>query len=112
VERKPIAAPVAAILSSLASLGCCLPLGFLGALGAAGGSAFVTTLRPWVLALSVALLGLGFWQRHRATQCSAKKSVASTVLLWAAVVIVVGMILFPQEIAAFIADHLGGVWKP
>jgi hypothetical protein len=27
-------------------------------------------------------------------------------LLWAAVAVVLGMILFPQEIAAFIADRL------
>jgi hypothetical protein len=29
----------------------------------------------------------------------------------AAVAVVLGMILFPQEIAAFIADRLGGAWK-
>jgi len=33
------------------------------------------------------------------------------VLLWAAVAVVLGMILFPQEIAAFIADRLDGAWK-
>jgi len=33
------------------------------------------------------------------------------VLLWAAVAVVSSMILFPQEIAAFIADQLGGAWK-
>jgi hypothetical protein len=30
------------------------------------------------------------------------------VLLWAALVVVLGMILFPQEIAAFIADRFSG----
>jgi hypothetical protein len=34
-----------------------------------------------------------------------------SVLLWAAVAVVLSMILFPQEIAALIADHLGGAWK-
>ena len=33
------------------------------------------------------------------------------LLLWAAVAIVLGMILFPQEIAAFIADRFGAAWK-
>ena len=69
------------------------------------------TFRPWLLGLSVALLGVGFWQQRRAKQCSAKRSYVSEVLLWAAVVMVVGMILFPQEIAGFIADRFQGTWK-
>jgi hypothetical protein len=32
----------------------------------------------------------------------------STVLFWTAVVLVVAMIVFPQEIAGFVADHLSG----
>jgi len=65
-----ISASVAAILSSVATISCCLPLGFAAALGAGAASAFFTTLRPWLLGLSVALLGVGFWQQHRAKQCS------------------------------------------
>jgi hypothetical protein len=30
------------------------------------------------------------------------------VLLWSAVVVVLGMILFSQQIAGFLADHFGG----
>jgi len=63
-----ISASLAAILSSVATISCCLPLGFAAALGAGAASAFFTTLRPWLLGLSVALLGLGFWQQHRAKQ--------------------------------------------
>jgi hypothetical protein len=80
-------------------------------LGAGAASPFFTTMRPWLLGLSVALLGLGFWQQHRAKQCSIRGRVAGNVLLWAAVAIVLGMVLFPQEIAAFIADRLDGAWK-
>jgi len=103
-----ISASLAAILSSLATMGCCLPLGFAGALGAAGASAFVQRFRPWLLALSIVLLGIGFWQQHRAKLCSAKRSYLSAVLLWTAVVLVIAMVVFPQEIAGFIADHLSG----
>jgi len=53
-----ISASLAAILSSVATISCCLPLGFAAALGAGASSAFFTTLRPWLLGLSVALLGL------------------------------------------------------
>lgn len=71
-------------------------------------SPFFTTLRPWLLGLSVVLLGLGFWQQHRAKQCLIRGRLIGNVLLWTALVVVVGMILFPQEIAAFIADRFSG----
>jgi len=99
-----ISASLGAILTSLATLSCCLPIGFAAALGAGAASAFFTTLRPWLLGLSVALLALGFWQQHRAKQCSVRGRWLSRALLWAAVAVVAAMILFPQEIAAFIAD--------
>ena len=97
---------VAAMLSSLATISCCLPAGFVAALGAGTASAFFTTLRPWLLGLSVVLLGFGFWQQRRAKQCALGSRLLRGALLWAAVAVVLGMILFPQEIAAFIADRL------
>jgi hypothetical protein len=100
-----ISASLAAILSSVATISCCLPLGFAAALGAGAASAFFTTLRPWLLGLSVVLLGLGFWQQHRAKQCAVRGTLLGSVLLWTALVVVVGMILFPQQIAGFIADR-------
>ncbi|HXN23769.1 MAG TPA: hypothetical protein VOA41_13610 [Candidatus Dormibacteraeota bacterium] len=106
-----ISASLVAALSSLATIGCCLPLGFAAALGAAGASAFLTILRPWLLALSVVLLGIGFWQQRRARLCAVRGRLLGSVLLWSAVVVVLGMILFPQQIAGFMADHLSGAYK-
>jgi hypothetical protein len=102
-QGKGISASLAAMLSSIAVLSCCLPLGFAGALGVGAASAFFTTLRPWLMGLSVLLLGLGFWQQHRAIKCSVRGRWVGTVLLCMAVVVVFGMILFPQEIAGLIA---------
>ncbi|MFZ0880637.1 MAG: hypothetical protein WA002_14155, partial [Candidatus Acidiferrales bacterium] len=99
-----VTASLAAILSSVATISCCLPLGFAAALGAGAASAFFTALRPWLLGLSVVLLGLGFWQQHRAKQCAVRGRLLGNVVLWAAVVVVVVMILFPQQIAGFVAD--------
>jgi hypothetical protein len=99
-----ISASVPAILSSVATISCCLPFGFAAALGAGAAGGLFTTLRPWLLGLSVALLGLGFWQRHRAKQCSVRGRVVGNMLLWTALVVVLE-ILIPQEIAAFIADR-------
>ena len=110
-QGSGISASLGAIVSSLATMGCCLPLGFAGALGAAGASAFLQRFRPLLLALSIVFLGVGFWQQRRAKLCAVKRRYLSTVLLWTAVVLVVAMIVFPQEIAGFIADHLSGAAK-
>jgi hypothetical protein len=101
-----ISASVAAILGSIATLSCCLPFAFAAALGTGAASAFLASARPWLLGLSVALIGLGFWQQRRAKQCAVRGRWIGSFLLWAAVVVVVSMILFPQQIAAFIADRL------
>ena len=103
-----VSASLVAILSSVATISCCLPIAFAGALGAGAASAFFTALRPWLLGVSVVLLGFGFWQQHRAKQCAVQGRVVGNVLLCAAVAVVLGMILFPQEIAAVIADRF---WK-
>jgi hypothetical protein len=105
-QGKGISASIGAILSSLGTLICCFPVGFAAALGAGSASAFFQTLRPFLLGLSVALIGLGFWQQHRAKQCAIRGRWLSKVLLWAAVVVVVGMILFPQQMAALLAGEL------
>jgi hypothetical protein len=110
-QGSGISVSVGAILSSLASLSCCLPVGFAVALGAGAASAFLTTLRPWLLGFSVVLIGLGFWQQRRATQCAVKGRVVGQVLLWAAVAVVLGMILFPQQIAGFLADRFSETGK-
>lgn len=95
-----------AIASALASLVCCFPLGAALAAGLAGASAFVNTLRPWMLVLSILLLGAGFWQQRRARVCGLHRNKLNDVLLWIATTIVLAMLLFPQEIAGLIADHL------
>lgn len=102
-QGSGISASVGAILGSLATISCCLPLGFAAALGAGAASAFLTTLRPWLLGLSILLIGFGFWQQHRAKACAVRGRLLGKMLLWAAVVVVVGMILFPQQIAGLIA---------
>lgn len=103
-QTTSIAGSIAAILSSFATLLCCFPVGFAAALGAGAASPFFNALRPWLLVLSVAFIGLGFWQQRRAKQCSVRGRWIGNVLLWASVIVVVGMILFPQEIGSLLAD--------
>ena len=106
--RTAFSASVAAIVSSLATMACCVPLGFAAAIGAASASAsaFLLRFRPWFLVFSIALIGLGFWQQRRAKQCAVKGRLIGQILLWTAVAVVLAMILFPQQIAGFLADHL------
>ena len=104
---KTTGASVGAILSSLLSLSCCLPLPFFGAAGVAGSSVFLASARPWLLALSIILLGLGFFQVYRGMRCRARQSRTAIALLSLATVVVVLLLLFPQVIASVLADISG-----
>src|SRR5882762_11846834 len=66
-SKRTIAASLAALGSVVLSSSCCLPLlPFLFAAGAAGTSAFVAQLRPYLLVLSVLLIAFGFYRSWRA----------------------------------------------
>ena len=102
-------ASLAALVSVIAASSCCLPLlPFLFAAGAAGTSAFVEQLRPYLLVLSVLLIAFGFYRSWRAKQCDCKPSRTSTLLLWFSAVVVFVFIFFPQVIANLVADLLAG----
>lgn len=104
---KTAGASVGAMLTSLLTLSCCLPLPFLGAAGMAGASVFLAGARPWLLGLSIIFLGLGFFQVYRGMRCRARQSKTAIVLLGLATVVVVLLILFPQVIASALADVSG-----
>ncbi|MDQ6706326.1 MAG: hypothetical protein M3Z85_10175 [Acidobacteriota bacterium] len=100
-------ASIAAIGSVLAASGCCLPiLPFVFAAGVAGSSTFLTVLRPYLLALSVALVGYGFYQARATKQCRARPSVISSVLLWSSALFVVVSVFLPQVLANAAANLL------
>jgi hypothetical protein len=110
-QAAGISASLGAIVSSLATISCCLPLGFAAALGVGAASAFLTTLRPWLLGVSLLLLAVGFWQQRRARQCAARGRRFGALLLWLAVALVAGMFLLPQQIAGLVADTFGVAGK-
>jgi hypothetical protein len=96
-------APAAAVVAALSTLACCVPLGFLGAVGLASMSVWVQPLRPWLLGTSVALLCLGFVQLYFRKSVCVRRSTVSLVLFWLAVAVVVLVILFSQIIASVVA---------
>jgi hypothetical protein len=99
-------APVAAIVAALSTLACCVPLGFLGAIGLASLSARAQSLRPWLLGASVVLLCVGFGQLYFRKSTCAKRSRVGLVLFWIAFAVVMLVTLFPQAIASLIAGPL------
>jgi hypothetical protein len=104
-----VVASVAALGSVIAASSCCLPLlPFVFAAGAAGTSAFVAQLRPYLLVLSVLLIAFGFYKSWRAKQCNCKPGRISTLLLWFSAFVVFVFIFFPQVIANLVADLLAG----
>lgn len=96
-------APVAAAMSALATLACCLPLGIAGAVGALGLSVALAALRPWLIALAVILLGLGLLQMYRGQRSCQQRSRLTMILLGLSAVIVLGVMLFPQTVAELMA---------
>ena len=79
--------PLAAALSAIVSLFCCLPLAIPAALGAAGLGVMLSSLQPVLLALAAALLVLGFVQLYRRRACG-RPGRASVALLAVATVVV------------------------
>ena len=95
-------APAVAIVAALSTLACCLPWGFLGAVGLASLSVWAREYSLWLLVASIALLCIGAVQLYFRKSC-AKRNTASLVLFWTAVVVVILVTLFPQLIASLLA---------
>ena len=98
-----IARHTRAVIAALSTLACCLPFGFLGAVGLAGLSIWAQSYRNWFLAIAAVLLVVGFVQLYRGRNQCKKRSVFSVVLFWVAAMIVLVIVLFPQLIANLVA---------
>ena len=101
-------APVAAALTGLATLACCLPMGFAAAAVTAGLSTVVAAYQPWFLGLSVVLLAVGLVQLNHVQRTCSRRPYASFVVFGLSAVIVLLVVLFPQVIAGMLADWLPG----
>jgi len=108
-SRSTVVVSLAALGSVIAASSCCLPLlPVIFAAGAAGTSAFIAQLRPYLVVLSVLLIAFGFYKSWRAKQCNCKPSRISTFILWFSAIVVFVFIFFPQVIANLVADLLAG----
>lgn len=106
-ETHTTLASLAAIGSVIAASSCCLPLlPFLMAAGLAGGSAFLSAARPYLLVLSILLIVYGFYQARRASQCDRRPRVLASILLYSSAAFVLVSVLFPQVMANAAANLL------
>ncbi len=95
--------PVAAAVSALASIACCLPFGVAGAVGALGLSLALENLRPWLVGLAVILLGVSVFQIYRGQKSCQRRSRLSLLLFGLSAAIVLTVTLFPQKLAELLA---------
>jgi hypothetical protein len=101
-------APVAALVSALSCLACCLPFGIAAAAGAAGLSVVLDGLRPYLLGIAGALLLFGLWQLYRSRGTCQRRTRTGLAVFWtcAALVAMVGVV--PQVVAGLLAGSLPG----
>jgi hypothetical protein len=95
--------PVAAAMSALATLACCLPLGIAGAVGALGLSVVLERLRPWLIGLAAILLCVSCFQVYRGRKSCQQRSRLSLILFGLCAAIVLAVMIFPQQLAELLA---------
>jgi hypothetical protein len=97
--------PLAATLTALSTMACCLPLGIAAAAGLGGMAVVLAPIRPWLLALSGIFLVIGALQLYRSPRVC-RRSRTSIALFWISAALVLGLMIFPQTVAGILADHL------
>src|SRR5215471_3858424 len=93
------AIPVAAAITALSTLACCLPLSLSAAIGSATLSVVLEPYRNRLSAISILLLAIGTFQLYRFRRRCRKNSVSGIVIMVLSGIIVVSVSLFPQVIA-------------
>jgi hypothetical protein len=97
-------APVAAVVSAISCMACCLPFGIAAAAGTAGLSLVLEPLRPYLMAASGALILFGVWQLYRRGPSCPRRSRASIAVFWTCAAVVALMMVAPQILASLLAD--------
>ncbi len=102
-EKVP---PIAAALTSLATLLCCLPVGFAAAAATTSLGMVVSAYQAWFLGASVVFLLIGLAQLRELQRTCVRRPYMSLVIFSVSAAIVLLVILFPQVVAAIVADWL------
>lgn len=97
------ATPVAAMITALSTLACCLPFSFVGAFGLASLSVIAAKYRTGLLAVALLFLVAGAVQLYRGRTSCNRRSRASVIVFWTAVCVFLLVLLFPQLLASVLA---------
>jgi hypothetical protein len=97
------AVPIAAAVTAVSTLACCLPLGIAGAVGALGLSVVLNSLRPWLIAIAMVFLAVGLFQLYRNQRSCKRRSPVSLVIFGACAAVVIAVLAFPQRVAELMA---------
>lgn len=98
------AAPLAAVVSAISCMACCLPIGFAAAAGTAGFAIVLGRYRVWLMLLSLVLLGFGAWQLYFRPRVCRTRSRTTLAIFWSCAAVVLTLILAPQLVAGWMAD--------
>ena len=96
--------PLAAAVTALSTLACCLPISLTAAIGIAGLSLAVEPFRNWLVIIAFGFLSIGLVQLYRFKRSCRQIAQSEIVLFGLAAIIVLGVSLFPQAIAVVMAD--------
>lgn len=96
--------PIAAAVSALSTMVCCLPSGIAAGAGAAGLGVVLEPLRPWLIGLSIALMVIGFVQLYWSNRSCQRRNPVSIALFLVSAVVVLGVLVFPQLTAGLFAS--------
>ena len=96
--------PLAAAVTALSALACCLPISLTAAMGVAGLSIAIERFRNWLVIIAFSFLSVGLLQLYRYKRSCRQIGQSEIVLFAVAAIIVLGISLFPQAIAVVMAD--------
>jgi hypothetical protein len=99
-------APILGAVTGLATLVCCVPMGFATAAVTASLSTVVAPFQPWLLGASLVLVGVGLVQLRQRQRTCARWPYSSVIVFAVSAAIVLLVVLFPQVVAGIVADWL------
>src|SRR5262245_1124609 len=99
-------APVMAALAGVATIVCCLPVGFAAAAVTASLGLAVAPYQPWLLGASVLLLMVGAVQLRQTQRACRTRSYSSFIVFGLSAGVVACVVVFPEVIAGLAADWL------
>ena len=103
MKPSEVLAPIGAVLGTLLSLACCLPLAALGGLGAGGVGIFLGRASPWLQGMSLGLVGLSLVSLVRGRRSCQTRSRAREIIVVVAAIFVLTVLLLPQLVADLVA---------